>query len=411
MKRDAHKTKLLTREFLLASAVSFLACLNFFTTMTTMPGYVINVFHLDEVQAGLATGLFVAGMMISRLIAGRLVSHIGFRPMLNIGVAGLVVFSVGYFFAATPFTLFLVRFFNGFFYGMTANTCVTVVTTITPPERSGEGVGYYSMFQMIAWAIGPYLGVELSHTGNYSGVFLFCTVLPAVGLVLIPFLRFKGTKMTLPEAGGHTIGVNAPSLPNPKPKTEQKQPFLEKFFEKKVFPAAASCFFFYLANAAIVSFLPTYSEELNLTQTASFFFLIFTASLLLTRPFVSKMVDMKGTRAVLYPGAVFTVMALLILSQLHGNIMLVIAAIFFGVGNGAMQTATIALSVKLAPRERLGIANATYYMALDCSSALSPVLCGALIPLAGYRGMYLIGGIYAAVGVLLFHLLFGRKLQ
>ncbi|MDR3296313.1 MAG: MFS transporter [Clostridiales Family XIII bacterium] len=393
--------KILTREFMIASAIGFLICINFFTLMATIPGYVLDVFHFDEMQAGFATGVFVLGMMFSRLFAGGLVSRIGFRPMLFMGLTGLVLSSVGYFFATDPVTFLIIRVLTGFFHGMTATTCITLVTTITPPERSGESVGYYSMCQMFAWAIGPYVGVEFLRAGNYTGIFVFCTVLLAASLLFVPFLRLKGGPFTATRARQGRDGEAGGA----------KGRWWEKFIEPKVLPAAAVCFFLFLFNSAVMSFMALYSETIGLAQAASVFFLVYVASLLLTRPFVSRLFDRKGYAYILYPGALLNIVSLLLLSRLHTAPMLFLSAVLFGVGFGAQQNAAAALAVKLTPRHRMGIGNATYYLVLDGVSSIGPVVAGALIPLIGYRGMYMTGSIYVAAGISLFYMLFGRKLR
>ena len=184
-------SKIFTREFIISAIIAFCVSFNFYTLLTAIPSYVLNVFKLGEADAGLAGGLFIFGMVFSRLVAGRLVGRIGFKKMLFIGAGGLTVSALGYFFAPGITSLCVIRLINGFAFGMTSNTLITLVTAIIPRERSGEGIGYYSMCQTLAWAVGPTIGVWLQRMGDYTSIFAITMILPGVSLALIPLLNTK----------------------------------------------------------------------------------------------------------------------------------------------------------------------------------------------------------------------------
>jgi MFS family permease len=351
------------------------------------------------------------GMMVSRLIAGTLVTRIGFRRMLLIGTCGLILFSLGYFIAATPTVLFFVRFCNGFSYGLTANTCITIVSTISPQERSGEAIGYYTMSQMVSWAFGPAIGIDLLQSANYTGLFLFCAILPVIGLAFLPFLRLRGTELAITtdekKLTKKAVETSASETLPPGGTTK----IWMKLFDFSVLPAIILCFSLFLFNTTVTSFLAVYAESIGLEKAASLFFLVYVVALLSTRPYVSKRFDKNGLRAVLYPGAIVFIAAFWILSQVQNVFLLFVVAAFYGAGGGAMHTAMITWAVKLAPRHRLSVANATFFMAVDFVSAMGPVIGGAVIMLTDYRTMFFIGGAYALLGLIFFHLILGRKVN
>ncbi len=59
-----------------------------------------------------------------------------------------------------------------------------------------------------------------------------------------------------------------------------------------------------------------------------------------------------------------------------------------GVGFGAVQSTGQATAVKITPPHRTGLAMSTFYTFADIGVGIGPLLCGLLIPFAGYRGMY-----------------------
>ncbi len=79
----------------------------------------------------------------------------------------------------------------------------------------------------------------------------------------------------------------------------------------------------------------------------------------------------------------------------HGSVLLLSAAVM-GLGFGTIQACGRALMVKVTPLHRMGQATSTFYIFGDTGLGLGPLLCGLLIPLTGYRGMY---GVMAAIAV------------
>lgn len=409
MNANLSKPRLATRELVLLSIIGFSFASNFYTLVTVIPLYAIKVFQLSEAEAGLATGLFLAGMLSSRFISGNLVVRLGFRPMLLIGLTALIIFTLMYQVASTPISLYIVRFCNGFAYGLTSNTTITLVSTLIPRSRSGEGVGYFTMFQMLAWGLGPFIAIRLANAGNYSMIFMFCTILPIIALVLSFFLRIKGIQvgMVQDENTGTWIETKSEITAGPPPQSK----LIDKFFERSAVPVAIVCLFALMFNSAVTAFVAVYADTLNLTEAASYFFMAFTAGLLVTRPFVSKIFDKKGATAVIMPGIIVYVASFLLLSFLNSEVMLFAAALCLGIGFGAIQNATLALTVTRAPRSRLGMANATYYMSLDLCATVGPIFAGLLIPIVDYHGLYMIAAIYTSLGLLVYYLLIGKSLK
>jgi MFS family permease len=371
------------------TVINFLMSVNFFTLTPTIPIYAMERFGLSEGAAGVAVGLFAIGLLTSRVIAGRFVRVIGFKRMLTIAVFGIVLITVGYFFAQSAFVLYIIRFVNGFMFGTISNTNITIVTSIVPKERSGEGVGYYSMGQMLSMAVGPFIGVQLALAGNFTMIFALCTALPAIAIILLPFIRLH-------------------DLDKQRELPENKVSGLAQFFEKRVLPIAMLCFIVGTCGSSITAFVAVFAKTVNLTAAASYFFLILSVVSIVSRPFVSKLYDVKGANVVILPALIMMAIGMIMISQSRVGTMLLVAAVIFGLGFGAFQPTTLAAVVQLVPVHRLSVANATYFMLVDVSGAIGPMIIGALIPYIGYRTMYLIVGIIVACCMILYYQVHGK---
>ena len=67
---------------------------------------------------------------------------------------------------------------------------------------------------------------------------------------------------------------------------------------------------------------------------------------------------------------------------------MLIAAALLGFGVGTVQASGLALAVRLAPDDRLSLANSTFYILLDIGVGVGPLLLGIVQPLWGYRGLF-----------------------
>ncbi|MDR3305081.1 MAG: MFS transporter, partial [Clostridiales Family XIII bacterium] len=354
---------------------------------------VLSEFNLSVGQAGLATGLFVFGVLSSRFFSAALMNRIGFKRMQVLGILTVVIVSCGYFFVHLPVLLFLVRFFNGFGFGVVSTANTTVISSIIPRNRSGEGIGYFTMFQMLCMAFGPFAAISLLKGSDFRAVFAFCTILPAIGLALLPFLNYDRISNSADSLQGGRSGGKA----------------IDLLVERRVLPVVAMTFLLMVFYMALLPFLPLYAAHLGLSAAAAYFFFVQAGLLLATRPLVSKLFDRKGAAVVILPAVVILSCGFLILSRAQNMGMLFLAAGLLGMGGGAVQNVTMSTAVKIVPRERLSVANATYYMGLDTTVAVAPIVGGALIPLAGYSGMYAVACIVSLLGIPAYYLLLRKK--
>ena len=65
--------------------------------------------------------------------------------------------------------------------------------------------------------------------------------------------------------------------------------------------------------------------------------------------------------------------------------------------------------MKKAPRHRIGLATSTYYIAMDAGSGVGPILIGIIVPLVGYRGMYMTMAVIVFLSIFLYYFVHGRK--
>jgi len=175
--------------------------------------------------------------------------------------------------------------------------------------------------------------------------------------------------------------------------------------DKPVLPLAAAVFFLFAANAGITTFVPLFAESLQASSGA--FFIVYAATLALSRPLAGRLSDRYHETAIVLPALLITILALVVLSLATGLAGMLAAAVLYGIGFGSAHPVLHAATIRLARPDRKGVANATFITAIDLGIGLGAILLGWIVQLTGYRGLFLVSA--ASVAVCLVVFLFVRR--
>jgi len=267
--------------------------------MIVMSVFAMDRFNSSPSEAGLASSIYVIGALFARLFSGNWIERIGRKKMLFSGLILSLGMTLLYFGINNVWSLLIVRFLHGAAFGITSTALGTIVTNIIPKERRGEGIGIYMLSVTLATAIGPFLGMFISQHGTYKTIFIACAISASFSLGAAFFLSVPEIKLTheyLKEIKGFRFN---------------------NFFEPKVIPISIVCAFLYFCYSSILSFLSAYAQDIELVDAASFFFLVFAAVVLFSRPFTGRLFDSKGENITMYPAMLIYMIGLIILSQAH----------------------------------------------------------------------------------------------
>jgi len=152
-----------------------------------------------------------------------------------------------------------------------------------------------------------------------------------------------------------------------------------------------------------------YAIEQDLIKAASVFFLVYTISVLVSRPFTGRLLDLKGANYVMYPAFVLLAAGLVVLGSATSSLSFLIAASLIGFGFGNIQSCTQAISVKITPRERMGMATSTFFIFLDAGLGFGPYILGFVLGIVSFSQMYLSLGFVAFVTIGLYYAVYGRN--
>ncbi|WP_449536858.1 MFS transporter [Ferdinandcohnia sp. Marseille-Q9671] len=376
------KERIWTRDFTLICISNFFIFLGFQMTLPTIPLFVEHLGGNDRL-IGLVVGIFTFSALLIRPFAGHALEKKGRRFVYLLGLS-IFVLSVGsYGIISSLLFLFIFRMVQGVGWGYSTTASGTIATDLIPAKRRGEGMGYFGLFGNIALAFGPTLGITLVGNISYTTLFSICAFLGLVALLLSSKIHYK------------------------KVEPIQEQPRKWDFYEKTALPPSILLFFITVTFGGIAAFLPLYTAQKGIPGI-ELYFLLFALALMITRTFAGKIYDLKGHRAVFAPGAFSIVVAMFLLAWLPTSLVLYVAAIFYGLGFGALQPALQAWAVQSAPVHRRGMANATFFSSFDLGVGVGAIAFGQVAYLLGYHSIYIVSAFSVLISILLYFTWIGK---
>ncbi|KQU24695.1 MFS transporter [Peribacillus sp. FSL K6-1552] len=387
---DQSRPKLWTKDFVIVSSINFFITLIFYLLMVTLAIYAVNELNASTSQAGLISGIFIIGTLIGRLFIGRFIDSIGRKKTLYIGLIFFTLTTLLYFVDFGITFLLVNRLIHGIAMGMASTATGTIVAQIIPATRKGEGIGYYSMSATLATAIGPFIGLYMTQHASFQTIFSFCLALGVISLITAFFLYVPALKGTIKVS-------------------ESKGFKLSNFIEPKALPISFITLLLAFCYSSVLSFISFYAMEINLVNTASFFFVVYAVAVLLSRPFSGPLMDRRGSNYIMYPAFIIFGAGLLLLSQTSNSFTLLAAGFLIGLGFGNMQSSSQAIAVKMTPPHRMGMATSTFFIMLDAGLGFGPYILGLIIPLTGYSTLYVILGVVVIATSLLYYFLHGKN--
>ncbi|HWR39660.1 MAG TPA: MFS transporter [Patescibacteria group bacterium] len=386
-----HNSNLWTKDFLIDSVTNCFLYLSYYLLILTITLYAADQFQASPSEAGLASGIFILGALFARIFAGRSIERVGRKKTLYFGLSFFLLTTLAYFIVNSLPLLLCIRFLNGVGFGVSSTATGTIAASIIPHERRGEGTSYYALSMTFASAVGPFLGMLLSQQGHFQLIFALCAALIGVSFTAAFFLSVPEVALT------------------PEQQARMKEYKLSSFLEARAIPIAFISALTGFAFSGILCFLSAYTREINLVGAGSFFFIVYAAAVLISRPFTGRIFDRRGEDMVMYPAFLLLALGLLILSLADTGPLLLLAGVCAGLGFGTFMSSAQAISVKVSPRHRMGLATSTFFIFLDAGVGVGPFLLGFLIPATGFRGLYASMAAVVMLCIVFYYFLHSRK--
>ncbi len=332
-------------------------------------------------MVGFAVGVFSYAAALTMIPFGMLSDRFGRRRFL---VAGLVMFTVAplfYVWVSSPAQLILVRVFHGLASAAFIPPANALVVDMTPPDRRGEALGWFTSAIMIGFIVGPITGGFLLDCCGFNAAF-YASVAASLAALLLILPWLKGMPAALVSVGSEGEGLWV---------------WLR---QRRVIGALGTVLFIVFGSGTIVAFMPLHGAGIGVSaaQAGIIITAMYASSALLRAP-AGILSDRMGREIVILVGFIVSAAAVALFSVFGSFGLLMVVGIVFGFGMGLAVTAGFALAADLASLNARGLAMGAANSSLQAGLAIGATAMGGVATALGFESMFAICGAILAAGL------------
>ena len=369
--------------YILALVISTVSGFSFYMNQSLLAGYLQGPeIGITAQTAGVIVGLFSLTSLFCRPFCGILADRINNKLLLLISMLLMSAGLTGFAFTKAAAGFFFFRILNGLGFAVSSTVQVAMATRYIPRGKTGEGIGYLGLGNVLGSAVAPGLGIAVSEAMGVRAMLLVSAALPAAACLILPLL-------------GKTASAAK--------KAARKIRFRD-ILDPSAFPYSISAGVFAFGNGMINAYIVLFAAARGV-ESVALYFTVYAICMLLIRPLSGKLMDRKGIRWTVYPGILLTMASFALLAVSTSLPMILASSILRAVGQGSAQPSLQAGCVNYMGRDRAGVATSTYYLFSDVGQGIGPMLGGVIIGsmagAAGYETLY-----WLCAGLMLLNLFF-----
>ncbi len=388
------KAPIFTKRFNLNFIINFFVYLCMYLLIVVIAGYSKSEYHASDSLAGLVVGLFIVGSLIGRFGTGKYVNTFGPKRILMFGLFCLVITQALYFIPGNIYFLMFVRLINGIATAIATTATGTIAAYVTPQTRKSEGISLFSLSLVLGTAVGPFFGILLLNAFSITLLFTLCIMLGILGLFLSLFINIDFNTTNKEQNSTSSNGFS-----------------IHNFIAKEAVPVAIVMLLVGVTYAAILTYLQAFAEQRDLVSAASYFFIFYAVASLVTRPIAGRLMDSKNENVVVYPSFIALILSFICLMFSFNSGLLLLSGVLLGIGYGNLSSSMQAISIKVSPSFKYGLATSTYFIGLDVGIGFGPSFLGLFTHMISYSQIY---GAMAILGILttiVYFFVHGKKVK
>lgn len=381
------RPKLWTRDFILMCFVNLFVAAGTFLLIPTLPLYARDVLQVGEAEIGYISGLFTLSALFLRPVSGYMLDSWGRKITFLSGLALTILCLPWYAFATSLSFLLALRFLHGLTWGVVTTGGSTVVSDIVPAARRGEGIGYYGMSFTLAMALGPVIGLSMYEELPFEFIIRMTVLGTIISLILATSIKY--------------IQIT----PTPKPGK-----LTNNLYEARALPAASIAFICSAVYGGLISFMTLFMREANIQtgiqilDSGAIFFIAYAIGLTVIRPISGVEMDKNGPKRVISIGLSTLMLGLILLASTREVSTFLIASVVCGLGMGSILPTVITMVINVVEPSRRGLANATFFSAIDVGAGFGTIILGLIAESTSIRVMYYISSSLLLIPLIFFNL-------
>lgn len=368
--------------FVILMCVNFFSLMSSFMTSTTIPVFA-SALGASAGIIGVIVGIFPFAALLIRPFAGPAFDSFSRKKLLIIVqlVASLCMFLYGL--SDSLQMLCMVRFVHGMFMGCSGPLGMSLVSEYLPLRKFASGISVYALSNSCAQIVGPAVGLYLVEIFGFGPGYFLAGTLNIVAVIGLFFIHEPHREYL---------------------KYELK---LNRMFAKEAVKRAIPLMLLGISFSCVGSYVVLYGYSAGVTDMG-FYFVVYAACLLATRPLFGNFADRVGSPKVIFAGIVFFAASFIVLSQARDITGFIVAAVVGSAGFGCCAPLLQSMALGSVPDERRGAASNTTFTGVDLGTLFGPVLGGLFVEaidsvtgseLIAYADMWLIMLIPIAVAL------------
>jgi MFS family permease len=395
--------RLFTPRFFTMCGFSFTVFVSLFQLLPAAPYHLIDL-GAPTAVAGLFLGLLTYSSAFSAPFTGRMGDRIGPRRVLMTVSLVLAAMSATYAFLPGYQLLLVLVVVHGVFWSALLSASGAYMTSVIPPGRRAEGLGYWGLASVLAIGVAPPLGFWVYRFGWTA----LCLEIAALNL-LMAAIAWKGVEgdgsRSVENSGSKGAGLDLWETPRGSlrrdpgsfPQIETRPPISPREFstdrdpspliEWRVLVLSLSVGMVSFAYGSLTSFSALFADSLAVRPN-SLILSMMAVSILAGRLGLGRFVDRIGHRRVLLPCFALPPVGLALLATADGAWSVTIAALVFGAGFGLLFPSHTAYVMTHVPSTRRGAAFGALLAAFDTGIGTGSSALGWIIGQYGFRAAF-----------------------
>ena len=370
-----------------------------------MPGYIEQLGGGPAV-VGLAFGLFALSAVAVRPATGRLIDAHGGKPVLLAGAVIFVLSPVLYAVARTMPLFLATRLFHGVGIAAFTTAYTTLVAGLALSGRRGEAVGLSGTTSNLGLLFAPALGAYVLARWGAAAHFLASAAIAAGSVALVLAVGAEGDR----EGRPYNAAVAGEGDREGRPYGAGEgggEGFWSVARRRPVWVAALGSTGLALAYGAVLSFMPPFAAERNLTAAGGLFS-AFAVAMMVAQAAAGWLSDRIGRRLVAAPGMVMAALAMAGLAGAGSNGALLLAGAGLGLSWGLVRAGLDTAVVDATQPEARGTALSVLYTCFDIGVGAGSFGLGLFAQARGYSAVFWAAAVWAIIS-LAGYLVLGRR--
>jgi predicted MFS family arabinose efflux permease len=355
---------LFTRDFVLVFLAFFAFTAAIYSLTPTLPIYLTRL-GSSEREIGVLIGGIAVAALASRLFVGRALLKYRGKTVMMFGALLSVITFFAYIVFRPFFPFLIIRFLHGVTLACLDTACLALIMGVTPPAHATRALGYFLLAPSLALALAAPLGMLIINQHGFIVLFLSGAGLSLCALFMS--WKVKGPEVSIPH---NATPAHVTSLVN-----------------VRIIVPAITSFLQLFVWGATSAFFPLYAIQCGVTNPGHFFTAMATM-MVASRLFGGRIMDSSNKEKLIITFIASMVVILIILSLSTTLSMFIFVGAVWGVGAAFFVPVAMAYALDYAGSSD-GPAVGTFRATYDLGLALGPAVMGIIIPLTGYRVMFL----------------------